>query len=140
MEKTTEKMNLTIEDFEDKKAQTGKRYTRFKTDQGWMSAFDAKTIEALKECEGKEVCCEIAIDEEKGFKNIRKFLGEPQKSENKASVKEDAPRARESPASMWASYAKDVFLHLQSPGTDANATKNMETAIGLIKQAKTAFE
>ena len=39
------KRNLEIEDFEDKKTQGGKRYTRFKTDDGWMSCFDKEIAE-----------------------------------------------------------------------------------------------
>ena len=36
------KTNLKVEDFEDKKTTAGKRYTRFKTDKGFMSCFDTK--------------------------------------------------------------------------------------------------
>lgn len=76
-----EKVNLTIQDFEDKKSAGGKRYTRFKTERGWMSAFEADVIEALKKLEGKLVSVSIAVDAEKGFKNIRAFHGEAKEVE-----------------------------------------------------------
>ena len=31
------KQNVKVEDYEDKKTSAGKRYTRFKTSEGWMS-------------------------------------------------------------------------------------------------------
>jgi len=33
------KTNLEILDFEDKETKAGKKYTRFKTSNGWMSCF-----------------------------------------------------------------------------------------------------
>ena len=70
-----EKINLKILGFEDKLSKGGRQYTRFKTDKGWMSAFDDEVIKPLKESIGKNVSVEIASDENKGFTNIRKFIG-----------------------------------------------------------------
>lgn len=140
-----EKTNLSIEDFEDKKSQGGKRYTRFKTSQGWMSAFDKETIDKLKENEGKEVCVEIAVDEEKGFKNIRKFVGaaeESQKDEKPEVVRPGSSKPAFNQASMYVSYAKDLFLGMIETAT-ANkipAKTVMTECIELVKQAKEAFE
>lgn len=66
------KVKLEIQDFEDKKTEAGKRYTRFKTDQGWMSCWDKKVIEKLKDAEGKEVFVEVTTQGD--FKNIKKIV------------------------------------------------------------------
>lgn len=84
----TEKVILEIQDYEDKKSKAGKRYTRFKTQMGWMSAFDDEVIEPLKKLEGKKAECDIAIDQEKGFKNIRGFHQEAT-GESSAEKSED---------------------------------------------------
>ena len=68
------KKNLEIQDFEDKKTKADKRYTRFKTSDGWISCFDKKTIEALKEAEGKSVSCEVTQIGD--FLNIKKCYGD----------------------------------------------------------------
>jgi hypothetical protein len=82
----TKKIIIEIQDYEDKKSKAGKRYTRFKTQMGWMSAFDDEVIKPLKDLEGKKAECDVAIDEEKGFKNIRAFH---QESTDKASNQEE---------------------------------------------------
>lgn len=70
-----EKINLLIKDYEDKKAQnSGKRYTRFDTNQGWFSAFEENVIEPIKKLEGKWVKVGVKIDD--NYKNIREFHGE----------------------------------------------------------------
>jgi len=146
-----EKVNLEIFDFEDKKTKAGKRFTRFNTDQGWMSCFDAKACEALKEIQpGVKVCVEIAVDEEKGFKNIRgisKAQAEVQPEAKKEPTM--APIANKpafNQASMYVAYAKDVFVTLydnksmEEGKEPMDAEVLMAAAIDLIKQAKTAFE
>jgi len=63
---------LEILDFEDKMGANG-RYTRFKTSKGWMSCFDRKTSEDLKEMEGKgSVSVNVKVNEKDGntFTNI----------------------------------------------------------------------
>jgi hypothetical protein len=150
-----EKVNLEIIDFEDKKTKAGKRFTRFNTDQGWMSCFDAKACEALKEIQpGVKVCVEIAVDEEKGFKNIRgisKGSADTQPKTQPEAKKEPtmAPIANKpafNQASMYVAYAKDVFVTLydnksmEEGKEPVDADILMTAAIDLIKQAKTAFE
>ena len=142
------KTNLEILEFEDKKTQAGKRYTRFKTNEGWMSCFDKKSCEDLKEQEGNTVSCEVT--EQNGFKNIKKFLGEAGESEE-SEDKEPAQEKKSSSvavkpafnqASMYASYAKDIFCIL-AQGNDKeghNPKETMELSINLVKQAKEAFE
>ena len=140
----TEKVNLKIEDFEDKKTKADKRYTRFKTSDGWMSAFGKDTIEKLKEAEGKTVCVEIAVDEENGFKNIRKFIGPASENAEQGSIKPDVVRPGEAPKAfnqnaMYVSYAKDIFVSMDKTLTKETAKDLMKLSIDLVKQAKEAF-
>jgi len=67
----TEKFDLKITDYEDKKSQAGKRYYRFETDKGWFSCFDKGVADKLKESEGKRVS--VSGDKEEAI--IRKFNG-----------------------------------------------------------------
>lgn len=70
-----EKMKLLIKDYKDEKGQTsGKRYTKFQTQKGWMNAFDKDIIDPLKELEGKWALCGVFTDDH-GSK-IREFHGE----------------------------------------------------------------
>lgn len=145
-----EKVTLTIEDFEDKKAQSGKRYTRFKTSDGWMSAFDKGLIDELKSHEGEEIVVQIAVDEDKGFKNLRKFIkvaddedSDEDEEDEKKPYKKPAAALKESfPVSMMVSYAKDLFVsmaHKISPNENC-AEDLMTQCIMLIAKAKTMFE
>lgn len=81
------KVKLEIQDFEDKKTDAGKRYTRFKTDQGWMSCWDKKVIEKLKDAEGKEVFVELK--EQGDFKNIKKIINPDEMSDEPVSEEEE---------------------------------------------------
>ena len=132
------KQNLEILEFEDKKTQAGKRYTRFKTNEGWMSCFDKKSCEDLKEQEGNTVSCDVT--EQNGFKNIKKFLGEAGESEE-SEDKEPAQEKKSSvgavmrnfndfPVSMKVSYAKDLIIAGRTP----------EDAIKLVKELVEAFK
>lgn len=82
------KDNLTVEDFEDKKYGAGKRYTRFKTDQGWISSFDKKVIEKLKDAEGKCVSVEITTDDADREK-ITEFYGAAKDNDDEVNDKID---------------------------------------------------
>ena len=85
------KSKLEIQDFEDKKSEAGKRYTRFKTDQGWMSCWDKGVAEKLKDAEGNFVFVEIK--EQGDFKNIRKILpAEDMSDEPEAEQEASRPR------------------------------------------------
>ena len=161
MEKRT--TNLTIEDFEDKKYGAGKRYTRFKTSEGWISSFDKEIIEKLKDSEGKSVSVEITTDNDDREK-ITKFLGEASEDESEDATitgKEAErvnnsfkPNARKSV--QGSVYEKDpvglaveCFVALldnivrveNTPEimADTMATIVMTEAINRVKQAQKAF-
>ena len=137
-------MNLEIQDFEDKKTKAGKRYTRFKTSDGWMSCFDEETIAKLKECEGKTVSVEIK--EQGDFKNIQKYVGESDGEAVKSAEK--APVSQKfNTATMYVSYAKDIFCKLCDmhsakafAAKDADVNELMRISIDRVKQAREAFE
>ena len=145
-----EKVNLIIEDYEDKKASTGKRYTRFKTDQGWMSVFEKDIIDALKDCEGKTVSVDMAVTDKTvdgnttTFKNIRKFhkvVDDAQVKEETVSIPKGIVSNKFEPTSMYTSYAKDVFIGIKQAGDGSDdLIEDMNVAIELVKQAKKAFE
>ncbi|MFA6077393.1 MAG: hypothetical protein WC735_04970 [Candidatus Paceibacterota bacterium] len=129
------KQNLEILEFEDKKTQAGKRYTRFKTNEGWMSCFDKKSCEDLKEQEGNTVSCDVT--EQNGFKNIKKFLGEAGESEDNEPSEEkksqDKPvisKFDSFPVSMKVSYAKDLIV----------AGKSQIEAVKIVKELEEAFK
>lgn len=154
------KVNVELQEFEPKTSNGGKRYARFKTNMGWMSAFDKPIIRALEDKIGERVNLLVAIDDEKGFKNIRKILkssqetfedDEDQDDSEESSEEEmdnEKPKAevvkvpaKNPQATMWASYAKDLFVELFKEKTiQADAVEKMAMAIELIKQARTAFE
>lgn len=143
------KTNLNVEDFEDKKYGEGKRYTRFKTSQGWISCFDKKTIEALKDAEGEDVSVTIETDKNDREK-ITKFHGKADGDVDKDSDEEaeDEPTEKRpkkqssgfSNASMYASYAKDIFVALISKSEKPEIEECMKDSIKLVKQARSAFE
>ena len=122
------KQNLEIIDFEDKKTQAGKRYTRFKTSDGWISCFDTTTCDELKKFEGKTAQVETAQSGE--FSNIKKCLGVGDKAnEDSQEVEVVKPQAKK-PAfnqnAMYVSYAKDLIV----------AGKTKEEAIKIIQQLR----
>lgn len=127
------KQNLEILEFEDKKTQAGKRYTRFKTSEGWMSCFNKKSCEDLKEQEGNTVSCDVI--EQGNFKNIKKFLGEESQDGNNEPEQEKKlshePVKKEfNQTSMYVSYAKDLIV----------AGKGYEEALKIVRDLKDAFE
>ena len=134
------KKNLEIQDFEDKKTKAGKRFTRFKTNDGWMSCFDSDEIAKLKEYEGKWASVETKESGE--FQNISKCYGAVAEEDKIETAKPGEFKAAKStaPASMYVSYAKDIFICLEKALTDKNGPEIMEQAITLVKQAKEAFE
>ena len=78
------KTNLKVEDFEDKKTTAGKRYTRFKTDKGFMSCFDTKVSEELKKYEGKIASVEVKTSGK--YSNIEKVYGNEEPTEDEEQV------------------------------------------------------
>jgi hypothetical protein len=129
------KQNLEILEFEDKKTKAGKRYTRFKTSDGWMSCFDRTSCDSLKDLEGSSALVEVS--QEGDFKNIKKYLGKAteEDSQEKKSAKfegEKPVNLKESfPVSMKVSYAKDLICQ-----------KGMEAdkAVEVVKYLIKAFE
>ncbi len=142
------KVNLQILDFEDKKTKSNARYTRFKTNEGWMSCFDAKSCESLKD--HTDACCEVVQSGD--FKNIKKYLGPTQENLDEANedmqdvevVKVKSPKkATNGSASFYTAYAKDIFCALLDKHKEINEDNEfilMEHSTKLVKQAKTAFE
>ena len=150
----TRKTNLTIEDFEDKKYGEGAkagRYTRFQTDQGWISSFDKPTIEKLKDAEGKCVNVEITTDKNDKEK-ITKYIGAAtEDSEDEASdvigeTKEDdiKPKRRSVKGSAYekdpVGLAVECFVAITARAKDVPTKDIMASAIDLVKQAQKAFE
>jgi uncharacterized membrane protein len=143
---TNQKVNIEVQDFEDKKSQNGKRYTRFKTNDGWMSAFEKDIIDSLKANEGKTVYVEIAVDSEKGFKNIRKFIGQADENikETHQEIKAAVNGNGKDTKSMYVAYAKDIFIRLldeyKAEKEKPSHESLMQVAIELVKQAKSEIE
>ena len=133
----SEKNDLEILDFEDKKTNDGKRYTRFKTSKGWMSCFDKIAIDKLKENEGKRVTVETS---QKGdFFNIRKFVGIAKSPQNEAQDHHEPQKGRDM-TSMYVSYAKDLFLGFLEKYKDIPTFKEsiamMQNCTKLVKVSK----
>lgn len=147
MEKRT--TNLTVNDFEDKKFGAGKRYTRFNTDQGWISSFDKPTIEKLKDSEGKCVSVEITTDDE-GRDKITKFFGEATGNEAEPGPnpgQTGIPKAQKSVKDS--NYEKDptglaveVFCAIitKEPFKTVSPKDAMDQSIALVRVAQKAFE
>ena len=147
------KTTLTIEDFEDKKYGAGKRYTRFKTSEGWISSFDKEIIEKLKDLEGKSVSVEITTDDDDRDK-ITQFLGEAEATSDHHNPSESGayPTGKSESLSnarksvKGSAYEKDpvvlaveclCVLREKMSGADESI---MEGAISLVKQVQKAFE
>jgi len=143
------KKNLEILDYEDKKTQAGKRYVRFKTSEGWLSCFDSVSNEELKKYEGRIACVEVVESGE--FKNIKKCLGAPQEGAGGVNleVEEQVEVVKMPPinksATMYASYAKDVFCALSEINNKEVEPKRkiddvIQQSIEVVKAFKEAFE
>ncbi len=141
------KTNLTIEDFEDKRYGEGKkagRYTRFKTDQGWISSFDKPAIEKLKDSVYKTVSVEIQTDKDDKDK-ITKFYGEANDDDDEVETIRPGEQKRKSV--KGSAYEKDPvgltieLFNAMWPAHKPNDTEAvMELAIDLVKQARESFE
>jgi len=149
------KVNVRIEGYEDKLAKTGVPYTRFKTNEGWMSCFESELAKKLKGLKGQIVSVNIAIDEERGFKNIRTINGVYEEDKSQQKIKEEVVMKGDKPinggivpknntTAMYVSYAKDIFCAMVgSPiwqKSDLTQKEKMQVAIELVKQAREAFE
>jgi len=136
---------VTLKNIEEKISKSGRHFFSVETEeQGKLTAFDKPIVDNLKKFIGKQVRIEMA-ENEQGFKNVRKFLGEvvedKVRADYEASKGQDYEAARKlKDQSIYTSYAKDVFIaslgHIQEK---ANSEVLMTEAIALIKQAKDAF-
>ncbi|GEM_PF-4524539 len=136
---------LEILDFEDKKTTSGRGYTRFKTNEGWISCFDTKTNEELKQLKGKSANCEVSESGE--FKNIKKYLGEAEEEVKAEVIQIENKEVKEFPQAMKVSYAKDCFCAItsrisQSVFDDMTEEERLglaDLAIKVIKKIESAF-
>lgn len=143
-------MNNTIllESFEDPKSP--KHPTRFKTSEGWMSAFDTDLCKTLKEHVGTGIAVELNITEKGNFKNIMGILGYEENTgevtkigkpaDNKTFKKAPSFSGDDKFTTMYVSYAKDLFINLNDGKTALTEKAIMDKAIAVIKQAKEAFK
>src|SRR6056297_104891 len=88
MEENTK--NLSIEEYEDKETKSGKPFTRFKTNKGWLSCFNKKACDAIKKFKGESV--QVVIKQSGDFENIEKFVGAgeeeaEEEAEEKSNIK-----------------------------------------------------
>ena len=132
------KKNLEIQEFEEKKTQAGKEYTRFKTSEGWMSCFDSKSSKALKELKGKVAAVEVIQSGE--FQNIKKFYSEGDSASEDSKEVEVVKVSSNGKKEMYVSYAKDIFCAAFKGHEEEDPKQIMEHSINLVKQAKKAFE
>ena len=141
--------NLHIENFEPKKTKTNKVYTRFQTNEGWMSCFNDKVSEELIKKIGQTVSVDTTTAGD--FQNIVGLGGNDPVSEDLAEVEVEQPKitkqvkadpsiSRGRDTSFYTAYAKDIFIALlEKSKMVTNLDIIMAEAIGLVKQAQFAF-
>jgi hypothetical protein len=127
-----------------KEGKTGTKYFGIETDSGNLTCFEKAITDELKKHVGDHVKVDIATSE-KGFKNIRKFLGvataEELESKTEEAPKTETKKEGYNPISMYVSYAKDIFLEIvKSKTAEEPETAVMLRAIKLVKMAMQAFE
>ena len=133
----------TLKGVEEKESKAGRKYKSFQTDSGAMTCFEEDIVAELQKHIGKKV--RIEISENKGFKNIKKFLGEvsEEKISQEAKPSEDSFEAARKlkDQSIYTSYAKDVFMKLMDDKNQSNELHEniMKRAITLVKQARDSF-
>ena len=152
-----ERKILYIEDWEDKKAENGRRYTRFKAREGdivaWMSCFEKDVNEKLKNLEKKYVLVTVAKtlskDKSRTYQNIRTFHKEvenpmetiaeleEQQGIPVIKVENDKPKGK-GKTEMYVSYVKDLVIGLWDK--DWGDKDMVKIAIEIVKKAKEAFE
>ena len=146
MNEQMENTTLNILEHEDKTSLKGKDYTRFKTNEGWLSCFEKDTIAKLKENKGKNCRVITATSDNGKFRNIRTFIEvsndsttDEGNSSPKALVSKPKPAFNQS--SMYVSYAKDIFMQLRKEANEHISDESiMDNAIDMIKSAIKAFE
>ncbi len=156
------KKNLEILEIEPKLTKDEKKYWRVKTSEGWMSCFDSVASGKLKDFIGKTACVEVAQSGD--FQNIKKCYGEADKALDEINkefyerypdekpevvkmgltqVEHEKAHTKNNHATMYTSYAKDIFCALCEIVDKETMVTNdevMKEAIRIVKQAKEAFE
>lgn len=143
---------LEIQEFEDKKTNSGKSYVRFKTSEGWMSCFDTKSCDELKRNNQRSVNVEVIQQGE--FTNIKKFLGPASESSEEVDAEVEKPgtsapveKKLNGKKEMYVSYAKDCFCAMctrisQSEFDNMEEEQRlalMDLAVKAVKKAESAF-
>jgi hypothetical protein len=129
---------------------SGQQYFSIETDQGKLTCFEKKITDELQKNVGNKVKVEI-VTNDRGFRNIRKFLGAPTKSEIMTTPAVQAKQGvfaearQEKNKSMYVSYTKDIFLEIYKTqaGKDIvmeSVEELMTKSIKLIKMASQAFD
>jgi hypothetical protein len=110
---------IVVEDYEDKKTKANKRYTRFKTNKGWMSCFESSVAEQLKKLEKQEIAVEIQTSGD--FKNIKQVYTDTQ-TEDQAEVEVVRPGETEVKSTDRVDRAKALELaitYVQNTGNNS---------------------
>jgi hypothetical protein len=136
---------IEIKGIETKDSKTGMKYFSILTEQGAVTCFEKAITDELKKNIGNHVKVEIATNE-RGFRNVRKFLGlataeESKTVETPAKVDVFAEARQEKNKSCYVSYAKDIFMELiKSKLPEEPEQAVMLRAIKLVKMAIQSFE
>jgi hypothetical protein len=116
-----------------KEGKSGNKYFSIETDKGTVTCFEKAITDELQKNVGKRVKVEIVANE-RGFKNLRKFLGvaaEAQAEQPAAAKAETFAEARaEKNKSMYVAYCKDLVI----------AGKSVEEAVDIVKFIIKSFE
>jgi len=129
-----------LKNIEEKESKAGRKYFVCKNGKDTYSCFESAIVDELKKHLGKKIKVEIA-ESDKGFKNIRKFLGEVSEEKiNEAKPAEIAEARKAKDQSIYTSYAKDIFIAIVSNFPKGSEGEAMQVSIDLIKQAKEAFK
>ena len=159
----TYEKEVEIQDYEEKTGTQGP-YTRFKTDLGWMSAFDTKTftlddIDKIKEFKGQKVVLKIldvdSADKKRKFHNIKGFAdGDDEETiiikpgiapeKRVQSVEQQHRTPNELICGDLTRYAKDILCamiaKIEKADQELDIGTLMASAIKVTKQAWITFE
>ena len=146
---TTKTMKITIDAHEDKTSKNGKDYTRYSTQAGWMSCFEADVNAQLKKVpSGESVEVEVNESEYQGKPQyaIQNLYGETNKPVAREPMKvPSVVKTNNTSASFYTAYSKDIFLGMHEALTRAEVKGDLDEkaimakAIELVKQAQEAF-
>lgn len=114
---------LKVELVEDKKTTKGKSYARCKTSIGWVTCWNEKVTEALKNNLNTLINAETETNE-KGYKSIKGFEKAEEQIITKKPISNNADETM--PLSMLVAYAKDIFNVMQLNLGEENEVKKAE--------------